>query len=92
MIWRYRAAPADLRMGAFEQIESVWPVHGSVLVRESQGGHAELWCVAGRSMFLDGGLRLLRLNPATGDADRRARFWTTDCRRRARTCKRRSAR
>jgi hypothetical protein len=53
-------------MGAFEQIESVWPVHGSVLVRESAGGEAELWCVAGRSMFLDGGLRLLRLNPATG--------------------------
>ena len=66
LIWRYRAAPADLRMGAFGQIESVWPVHGSVLVRESARGQAELWCVAGRSMFLDGGLRLLRLNPATG--------------------------
>jgi len=67
MIWRYRAAPADLRMGAFGQIESVWPVHGSVLVPEIDDGEAELWCVAGRSMFLDGGLRLLRLNPATGE-------------------------
>lgn len=66
MIWRYRAAPADLRMGAFGQIESVWPVHGSVLVRQDEQGRAELWCVAGRSMFLDGGLRLLRLDPATG--------------------------
>jgi len=66
LIWRYRAAPADLRMGAFEQIESVWPVHGTVLVHETNDGQAELWCVAGRSMFLDGGLRLLRLNPATG--------------------------
>ena len=66
MIWRYLAAPANLRMGAFEQIESVWPVHGSVLVRESGDGQAELWCVAGRSMFLDGGMRLVRLNPATG--------------------------
>jgi hypothetical protein len=54
-------------MGAFGQIESVWPVHGSVLVRETEDGQAELWCVSGRSMFLDGGLRLLRLNPATGE-------------------------
>jgi outer membrane protein assembly factor BamB len=61
LIWRFRAAPVDRRMGAFEQIESVWPVHGSVLVRDG-----ELWCVAGRSMFVDGGLRLLRLEAATG--------------------------
>jgi outer membrane protein assembly factor BamB len=61
LIWRFRAAPADLRMMAYEQIESVWPVHGSVLMRDGV-----LYCVAGRSMFLDGGLRLLRLDPATG--------------------------
>jgi outer membrane protein assembly factor BamB len=66
LIWRYRAAPADLRMGAYGQIESVWPVHGSVLIRQTDEGKPELWCVAGRSMFLDGGLRLLRLDPATG--------------------------
>jgi len=61
LVWRFRAAPADLRMMAYEQVESVWPVHGSVLVRDDI-----LHCVAGRSMFLDGGLRLLRLDPATG--------------------------
>lgn len=61
LVWRYRAAPEDLRMGAFEQLESVWPVHGSVLVQ-----NGVLYCVAGRSMFLDGGLRLLRLDPKTG--------------------------
>jgi outer membrane protein assembly factor BamB/ubiquinone/menaquinone biosynthesis C-methylase UbiE len=61
LIWRFRAAPADLRMMAYEQIESVWPVPGSVLVRDGV-----LYCVAGRSMFLDGGLHLLRLDPATG--------------------------
>ena len=66
LIWRYRAAPANLRMGVFGQIESIWPVHGSVLIRTKDGGKAELWCIAGRSMFLDGGLRLLRLNPTTG--------------------------
>jgi len=61
LVWRYRAAPADRRMGAFGQLESVWPVHGSVLVLNDT-----LYCVAGRSMFLDGGLRLLRLDPKTG--------------------------
>ena len=40
------------------------PALGAFL-REN-AGQAELWCVAGRSMFLDGGLRLLRLDPVTG--------------------------
>ncbi len=62
LMWRYRVAPEDRRMMAFEQLESVWPVHGSVLLQND-----ELYCVAGRSMFLDGGLRLVRLNPTTGD-------------------------
>lgn len=48
-------------MTAFEQVESVWPVHGSVLVHRDV-----LYCVAGRSMFVDGGMRLLRLDPKTG--------------------------
>jgi len=61
LAWRFRAAPQDLRIGAFEQLESVWPVSGSVLV---QNGVASF--VAGRSMFLDGGLRLFRLDAATG--------------------------
>jgi len=61
LVWRYLAAPADRRHTAFEQVESVWPVHGSVLVREGQ-----IYCVAGRSMFLDGGMRLCRIDAATG--------------------------
>jgi len=61
LAWRFRAAPVDRRLMAFEQLESVWPVHGSVLV---QDGIAH--CVAGRSMFLDGGMRFLRLDPETG--------------------------
>ncbi|MEE9613062.1 MAG: PQQ-binding-like beta-propeller repeat protein [Desulfatiglandales bacterium] len=61
LAWRFRAAPIEQRLMAFEQLESVWPVHGCVLV---QDGIAH--CVAGRSMFLDGGLRLLRLDPKTG--------------------------
>ena len=63
LAWRFRAAPMDQRAMAFEQVESVWPVHGSVLVREGV-----VYCVAGRSMFLDGGLRLWRLDARTGRA------------------------
>jgi outer membrane protein assembly factor BamB len=61
MVWRFRAAPVDLRMTAYEQVESVWPVHGSVLIQDGA-----LYCAAGRSMFLDGGLRMLKLDPQTG--------------------------
>jgi hypothetical protein len=69
LAWRFRAAPVDRRHMAFEQLESVWPVHGSVLIRQAgvtASGRDELWCVAGRSLFLDGGLRQLRLDPRTG--------------------------
>ncbi len=61
LIWRYRAAPSDRRLGAFEQVESVWPVHGSVLVENDTVSF-----VAGRSIFLDGGLHFFRLDAATG--------------------------
>ena len=61
LAWRFRAAPFDRRVMAWEQLESVWPVHGSVLIR---GG--VLYVVAGRSMFLDGGLTLYRLHPLSG--------------------------
>jgi outer membrane protein assembly factor BamB len=61
LMWRYRAAPEDRRMMVFDQVESVWPVHGNVLVQNDI-----LYCVSGRSMFLDGGMRMLRLDPKTG--------------------------
>jgi len=61
LVWRFRAAPEDRRLMSFEQVESVWPVHGSVLVEDGV-----VYCVAGRLMFVDGGMRLLRLDPKTG--------------------------
>ena len=61
LAWKFRAAPHDLRTMAFEQLESLWPVHGSILV---QGGVA--YAVAGRSNFLDTGLRFYKLDPHTG--------------------------
>lgn len=61
LAWRYLAAPEDRRLVAYNQVESVWPVPGNVLVADGVA-----YCIAGRSMFLDGGLRLLRLDPVTG--------------------------
>jgi len=59
--WRFRVAPRDENTVALDQVESVWPVHGSVLV---EGGAA--YAAAGRSSYLDGGIRLVALDPPTG--------------------------
>ncbi len=61
LVWRFQAAPADRRHFAFEQIESVWPVHGSVLVTDGK-----VHLVAGRSIFLDGGMRFISLDALSG--------------------------
>ena len=66
LAWRFRAAPIDQRLGAFGQVESTWPVHGSVLVHDDGTNGPLVYCVAGRSMFLDGGMRWIRLDPVTG--------------------------
>lgn len=52
---------------AGEKIESAWPVHGSVLVRENSDGQAVVYCTAGRSIYLDGGIRFLRLDANSGE-------------------------
>lgn len=62
LLWRYRAAPLDRRLMAFEQLESVWPVHGSILI-EKDVAHF----IVGRSSFLDGGMWYLRLDPRKGE-------------------------
>jgi len=62
LAWRFQAAPADIRIACFGQVESVWPVHGSVLVREGIA-----YVAAGRSTYLDGGIRMYGLDAATGE-------------------------
>jgi outer membrane protein assembly factor BamB len=62
LAWRFRAAPRDRRIVAFNQVESPWPVPGSVLVLD---GVAYVSC--GRSSFLDGGVFLYGLKPQTGE-------------------------
>ncbi len=61
LAWRFLAAPADQRIVVREQLESKWPVHGSVLVQDGVACF-----VAGRSAFLDGGMRYYRLDARTG--------------------------
>jgi len=61
LAWRFRAAPHERLVGAFGQLESAWPVHGSVLVVNGVA-----YFTAGRSTWLDGGIHAYGLDPATG--------------------------
>ena len=62
LAWRFRAAPVESRILAYGQIESPWPVVGSVLV---DGGVA--YAAAGRHPSSDGGVRVLALKARTGE-------------------------
>ena len=69
LVWRFRAAPNDLRMGAYGQLESVWPVSGSVLVQNDIA-----YFTAGRSSYLDGGMFAYGLDAETGKTVYEHRF------------------
>ncbi|HID22854.1 MAG TPA: hypothetical protein EYP14_10710, partial [Planctomycetaceae bacterium] len=59
--WRFRAAPDPRQVVSYEQLESIWPVHGSVLVE-----NGVVYFAAGRSSFLDGGILVYGLDGQTG--------------------------
>jgi outer membrane protein assembly factor BamB len=61
LVWRFRAAPHERRIVVDDRLESPWPVGGSVLMLKGLA-----YVVAGRSSYLDGGLYLHALDPATG--------------------------
>jgi len=61
LVWRFRAAPEDRLVGVFGQLESVWPVHGAVLIQNDT-----VYATAGRSTYLDGGIVLYGIDPVTG--------------------------
>jgi outer membrane protein assembly factor BamB len=61
LAWKFRAAPVERQIVGFEQLESSWPVNGSVLVQNDI-----VYFAAGRSSFLDGGIRVYGLNASTG--------------------------
>jgi outer membrane protein assembly factor BamB len=61
MTWKFRAGPEDRQIVVDGQLESAWPVSGSVLVIDG----AALFG-AGRSSHLDGGMFLYKLEAASG--------------------------
>ena len=61
LAWRFRAGPIDRRVVGDSRLESVWPISGSVLVQDGLAYFA-----AGRSSYLDGGIRLFGLDLYTG--------------------------
>jgi outer membrane protein assembly factor BamB len=71
LAWRRRLAPAERWMAVEGQLESVWRLHGSVLI---EGGLA--YCTAGRSSYLDGGLFLYAVDVGTGEVRHRAQLNT----------------
>ena len=62
LAWRFRAAPEERMLVNDGRVESAWPVHGSVLIANDT-----VYCLAGRSLFLDGGMYLSLLKPDSGE-------------------------
>ena len=73
LVWRFDAAPRQRRVVAFGQLESPWAVPGSVLVHEGK-----CWFAAGRSSYLDGGIHLYALDPATGKVVHQRAIYSPD--------------
>jgi len=61
VVWRLRAAPSDEQIVSYGQLESPWPVPGSVLVVDEVAFFA-----AGRQPLADGGILVFAVEPATG--------------------------
>ena len=71
LAWRRRLAPEERWIAVDGQLESVWQLHGSVLL---EGDLA--YCCAGRSSYLDGGLFLYAVDIWTGDIRHKAKLNT----------------
>lgn len=61
-VWTFQAAPERRMVMANEQVESVWPVGGNVLLQNGL-----VYACAGRSPYLDRGLFLYGLDALTGE-------------------------
>ncbi|MBI5394790.1 MAG: PQQ-binding-like beta-propeller repeat protein [Verrucomicrobia bacterium] len=60
--WKLQAAPMQRFIQSYGQMESSWPVSGSVLVRDGF-----VYALAGRSPYLDGGMFLYKIHAQTGE-------------------------
>jgi outer membrane protein assembly factor BamB len=61
LVWRFRAAPQEARVAVYGQMESLWPVAGSVLVEDGVA-----YAAAGRHPSADGGVRVSALRIRNG--------------------------
>lgn len=61
LVWRMRGAPTDERIVAYGQLESPWPVPGSVLATDGT-----VYFAAGRQALADGGIRVCAADARTG--------------------------
>jgi outer membrane protein assembly factor BamB len=67
LAWQRRVAPEASQIVSYGRVESKWPVHGSLLVVPSGGADLTVCGVAGRSVYVDGGMVLFGLDAVTGD-------------------------
>lgn len=73
LAWRLLAARADRRAVVDEQLESVSPCLGSVLLRDGQ-----VYATAGRNSYMDSGVDICRIDPATGKLLSRVAIYSPD--------------
>ncbi len=62
LIWKFRIGPARVYISALGRLESPWPLNGGPLVMDGK-----VFCAAGRSMSLDSGIYLYKLDAKTGE-------------------------
>jgi outer membrane protein assembly factor BamB len=72
-IWRFLAAPVRASIIARNQLESPWPVAGSVLVKDGF-----VYVLAGRSAHLDGGMYFVKLDALTGKPELTKQIYLRD--------------
>jgi outer membrane protein assembly factor BamB len=73
LVWRRRLAPKSRLIGARDQLESAWPVHGSIMVKDGIA-----YVAAGRSSYLDSGIFLYELDPLSGKILKQRTLYSTD--------------
>jgi outer membrane protein assembly factor BamB len=61
LVWQFRGAPLDRRTVVRERLESLWPIHGSVLIV-----NGTVYFAAGHTSYLDGGIRIYGLDVGSG--------------------------
>ena len=69
LVWRFRAAPAERLILHDGRPASKWLAHGAALVQERH-----VYCTAGQSSFLDGGIHVCKLDVTTGEMLAHARL------------------